>query len=60
MERNLMRTAYTTIVYEIRDFGLGINDKNFRMMAESPGLAVFTCGNDYGLRNRSSSSELII
>ena len=50
MERNLMRTAYTTIVYEIRDFGLGIYDKNFRMMAESPGLAVFTCGNDYGLR----------
>ena len=50
MERNLMRTAYTTIVYEIRDFGLGIYNKNFRMMAESPGLAVFTCGNDYGLR----------
>ena len=50
MERNLMRTAYTTIVYEIRDFGLGIYDKDFRMMAESPGLAVFTCGNDYGLR----------
>ena len=50
MERNLMRTAYTTIVYEIRDFGLGIYDRNFRMMAESPGLAVFTCGNDYGLQ----------
>ena len=50
MERNLMRTAYTTIVYEIRDFGLGIYDKNCRMLAESPGLAVFTCGNDYGLQ----------
>ena len=50
MERNLMRTAYTTIVYEIRDFGLGIYDKNCRMLSESPGLAVFTCGNDYGLQ----------
>ncbi|MDD9955934.1 MAG: hydantoinase B/oxoprolinase family protein [Anaerolineaceae bacterium] len=49
MERNLMRTSYTTIVYEIRDFGLGIYDKNYRMLAESPGLAIFTCGNDYGL-----------
>ena len=56
MERNLMRTAYTTIVYEIRDFGLGIYDRNFRMMAESPGLAVFTCGNDYGLQKSSNSS----
>ena len=50
MERNLMRTAYTTIVYEIRDFGLGIYDKDCRMLAESPGLAIFTCGNDYGLQ----------
>ena len=50
MERNLMRTAYTTIVYEIRDFGLGIYDRDCRMLAESPGLAIFTCGNDYGLQ----------
>ena len=50
MERNLMRTSYTTIVYEIRDFGLGIYDRNCRMLAESPGLAIFTCGNDYGLQ----------
>ena len=50
MERNLMRTSYTTIVYEIRDFGLGIYDRDCRMLAESPGLAIFTCGNDYGLQ----------
>ncbi|MCY3945393.1 MAG: hydantoinase B/oxoprolinase family protein [Anaerolineaceae bacterium] len=50
MERNLMRTSYTTIVYEIRDFGLGIYDRDYRMLAESPGLAIFTCGNDYGLQ----------
>ena len=50
MERNLMRTAYNTIVYEIRDFGLGIYDRECRMLAESPGLAIFTCGNDYGIK----------
>jgi len=50
MERNLMRTSYSTIIYEIRDFGLGIYDNKCRMLAESPGLAVFTRGNDYGLQ----------
>lgn len=49
MERNLMRTAFSTIIYEIRDFGLGIYDSKCRMLAEAPGLAVFTRGNDYGL-----------
>jgi N-methylhydantoinase B len=49
MERNLMRTSYSTIIYEIRDFGLGIYDADCRMLAEAPGLAVFTRGNDYGL-----------
>jgi N-methylhydantoinase B len=50
MERNLMRTSYNTIIYEIRDFGLGIYDNRCRMLAESPGLAVFTRGNDYGIQ----------
>jgi len=50
MERNLMRTSYNTVIYEIRDFGLGIYDRHCRMLAESPGLAIFTCGNDYGLQ----------
>ena len=49
MERNLMRTSYNTIIYEIRDFGLGIYDRECRLLAEAPGLAVFTRGNDYGL-----------
>ncbi|MCY4024541.1 MAG: hydantoinase B/oxoprolinase family protein [Anaerolineaceae bacterium] len=49
MERNLMRTSYNTIVYEIRDFGLGIYDRHCRLLAEAPGLAIFTRGNDYGL-----------
>ncbi len=50
MSRNLTRTSYNTIVYEIHDFGLGIYDRKCRLLAEAPGLAVFTRGNDYGLQ----------
>lgn len=50
MGRNLIRTSYNTIIYEINDFGLGIYDRQGRLLAEAPGLAVFTRGNDYGLR----------
>jgi N-methylhydantoinase B len=51
MMRNLMRTSYSTIVYEIRDFGLGIYDANGDLLAEAPGLAIFTRSNDYALQN---------
>lgn len=50
MMRNLKRTAYDTIIYEIQDFGLGIYDREGRLLAESPGLAIFTRGNDYALK----------
>ena len=50
MNRNLVRTSYNTIVYEVHDFGLGIYDKDARLLAEAPGLAIFTRGNDYGLQ----------
>jgi N-methylhydantoinase B len=50
MNRNLIRTSYSTIIYEIHDFGLGIYDRDCRLLAEAPGLAVFTRGNDYGLK----------
>jgi len=50
MARNLMRTSYSTIVYEIRDFGLGIYDRHCRLLAEAPGLAIFTRANDYALQ----------
>ena len=49
--RNLMRTSYSTIVYEIRDFGLGIYDTEGDLLAEAPGLAIFTRSNDYALKN---------
>jgi N-methylhydantoinase B len=51
MATNLMRTAYNTIVYEIRDFGLGIYDRQGRMVAEAPGLTIFLRANDFGLRS---------
>ncbi len=50
MARNLIRTSCTTTIYEINDFGLGIYDRECRMIAEAPGLAIFTSGNDYALR----------
>ena len=50
MNRNLTRTSYNTIIYEVHDFGLGIYDRKGRLLAEAPGLAVFTRGNDYGLQ----------
>jgi len=49
MNRNLMRTSYNTIVYEVRDFGLGLYDRHCRLLAEAPGLAIFTRANDYAL-----------
>ena len=50
MNRNLIRTSFNTIIYEIHDFGLGIYDRHCRLLAEAPGLAIFTRGNDYGLQ----------
>ncbi|MFC4224182.1 hydantoinase B/oxoprolinase family protein [Lysinibacter cavernae] len=48
--RNLCRTAYNTVVYEIHDYGIGIHDVNGDVVADAPGIAVFTRGNDYGIK----------
>ena len=50
MNRNLVRTAYSTTIYEVHDFGVGIYDRQCRLLAEAPGLAIFTRGNDFALR----------
>ena len=50
MNKNLMRTSFNTIVYEMRDFGLGIYDRKCRLLAEAPGLPIFTRANDYALQ----------
>jgi len=50
MARNLCRTAYNTVVYEIHDYGIGIHDANGDVVADAPGVAVFTRGNDHGIK----------
>lgn len=50
MARNLCRTAYNTVVYEIHDYGIGIHDASGDVVADTPGIAVFTRGNDYGIK----------
>jgi len=50
MARNLCRTSYNTIVYEIHDYGIGIHDINGDVVADTPGIAVFTRANDYGIK----------
>lgn len=48
--RNLCRTAYNTVVYEVHDYGIGIHDAKGDVVADTPGVAVFTRGNDLGLK----------
>ncbi|MEV6986036.1 hydantoinase B/oxoprolinase family protein [Sphaerisporangium sp. NPDC051017] len=50
MARNLCRTAYNTVVYEIHDYGIGIHDVDGDVVADAPGIAVFTRGNDHGIK----------
>ncbi|MCI2239041.1 hydantoinase B/oxoprolinase family protein [Paenibacillus sp. TRM 82003] len=49
MARNLCRTAYNTVVYEIHDYGIGLHDANGDVVADAPGIAIFTRGNDHGI-----------
>jgi N-methylhydantoinase B len=50
MARNLCRTAYNTVVYEIHDYGLGIHDADGNIVADAPGIAIFTRANDFGIK----------
>lgn len=50
MATNLCRTAYNTVVYEIHDYGLGIHDARGDVVADAPGVVVFTRANDYGIK----------
>ncbi len=49
--RNLCRTAYNTVVYEIHDYGIGLHDANGDVVADAPGIAIFTRGNDAGIKH---------
>ena len=50
MARNLCRTAYNTIVYEIHDYGLSLHDLDGNLVAEAPGIAIFSGANDFGVQ----------
>lgn len=50
MARNLCRTAYNTIVYEIHDYGIGLHDPQGNTIAEAPGIAIFSGANDFGIK----------
>ncbi|MGI9379144.1 MAG: hydantoinase B/oxoprolinase family protein, partial [Methyloligellaceae bacterium] len=50
MERTLVRTAYTTIIYEINDFGISLFDRNFNLIADSTGLPLFLGANEFAIR----------
>lgn len=50
MARNLCRTAYNTIVYEIHDYGIGLHDPEGSTIADTPGIAIFSGSNDFGIK----------
>ena len=54
MARNLCRTAYNTVVYEIHDYSLGIHDAHGDVVADAPGIATALRGNDYGIKEAMS------
>lgn len=50
MARNLCRTAFNTIVYEIHDYGIGLHDPEGSTIADAPGVAIFSGSNDMGIK----------
>jgi N-methylhydantoinase B len=50
MARNLCRTAFNTIVYEIHDYGIGLHDAEGSTIADAPGVAIFSGSNDMGIK----------
>jgi N-methylhydantoinase B len=50
MQRTLVRTAYSTIIYEILDFGISVYDRDLNLIADSPGLSLFLGANDYSIQ----------
>jgi N-methylhydantoinase B len=50
MAQNLCRTAYNTVVYEIHDYGIGLHDADGNVVADTPGIAIFTGANDFGVQ----------
>lgn len=49
MRTVLTRTAFSPVIYEVRDFGISIYDGQCRLIAEAPGLTRFLGANDYAV-----------
>ena len=49
MRTTLMRTAFSPVIYEVRDFGISIYDGACQLLAEAPGLTRFLGANDYAV-----------
>lgn len=50
MRRTLIRTAFSTAIYEVLDFGISVYDANLDLICDAPGLAMFLGANDYAIR----------
>jgi N-methylhydantoinase B len=50
MARNLCRAAYNTVVYEIHDYSVNLQDATGDVVADAPGIVVAMRGNDYGIK----------
>jgi N-methylhydantoinase B len=57
MERTLVRTAYSTIIYEINDFGLSIFDRDLNLLADSTGLPLFLGANEFAIRQTFANAR---
>lgn len=42
MSKTLARTAHSTLLYDVQDFGVGITDRSGAIWGEAPGISIFT------------------
>ena len=49
MNKNLFRSAYTPIIYEMKDCSVGIFDRSGRLLGQSPGLPMFLGNLELGI-----------
>ncbi|MFB6395860.1 hydantoinase B/oxoprolinase family protein [Polymorphospora lycopeni] len=50
MNNNLARSAYTPIIYEMKDCSVGVFDHRGRLLGQSPGLPMFLGNLEMGIR----------
>lgn len=50
MSAMIARSAYSPIIYEAHDYGIGLFDRHARLLGQYAGLPLFTGGLDAGLR----------